>query len=161
MFNRVGDSAVLLQCFRAISRLGDGLFWYVLMILMLLIARQDHLLIVVHMTSVGLTGVFFYKLIKNRLARERPYIGHKEICCTMPPLDRYSFPSGHTMHAVGFSIVACSYFPVLAWVLLPFAVLVATSRLILGLHYPTDVIAGALLGYGLALLSFEVKSLVY
>jgi undecaprenyl-diphosphatase len=65
---------------------------------------------------------------------------------TTLPLDYYSFPSGHTLHAVCFSVVAVSYYPALWWLLLPFTLLVVASRLILGLHYLSDVIAGALIG---------------
>ena len=65
-------------------------------------------------------------------------------------LDRYSFPSGHTLHATSFSILAIDAFPQLGWLCAPFAVLVAISRVILGLHYPTDVAAGAVIGTGLA-----------
>ena len=66
------------------------------------------------------------------------------------PLDRYSFPSGHTLHAVSFTTIALAHFPELAIVLVPFALLVAVSRVVLGLHYPTDVAAGAVLGATLA-----------
>ncbi|MEA3276984.1 MAG: phosphatase PAP2 family protein, partial [Pseudomonadota bacterium] len=66
-----------------------------------------------------------------------------------PTLDYYSFPSGHTLHAVSFTAVAMSYYPQLAWVLVPFTLLVASSRVVLGLHYPSDVLAAA--GIGLAL----------
>ena len=62
------------------------------------------------------------------------------------PLDKYSFPSGHTLHATAFSIVVLYYMPELGWLVIPFALLVAMSRIILGLHYPTDVLAGALIG---------------
>ena len=70
------------------------------------------------------------------------------------PLDQFSFPSGHTLHAVAFSIVACAHYPALAIILLPFTLLVAASRMVLGLHYPSDVLAGALLGGLIARLSF-------
>ncbi len=72
------------------------------------------------------------------------------------PLDAFSFPSGHTLHAVAFSIVAIAYYPALAWVLVPFSLLVAMSRLVLGLHYPSDVLAGAALGALIAWLSFRL-----
>ena len=73
--------------------------------------------------------------------------------CLTAPLDRFSFPSGHTLHAVAFSLVAVHYYPGLIWLVLPFTALVAVSRLILGLHYPTDVLAGIALGGMVAMAS--------
>src|SRR5262249_62222418 len=74
--------------------------------------------------------------------RERPYIALSGIVQGTRALDRYSFPSGHTLHAVSFTTLGVVSFPELAWLLVPFASLVAASRVILGLHYPSDVVAG-------------------
>ncbi|HMC13188.1 MAG TPA: phosphatase PAP2 family protein, partial [Gallionellaceae bacterium] len=82
--------------------------------------------------------------------RPRPYNVYPAIICTGKTLDQFSFPSGHTMHAVAFSIVAIYYFPVLIWLVLPFSILVTLSRPVLGLHYPSDVLAGAAIGAALA-----------
>ena len=49
-----------------------------------------------------------------------------------------------------FSMIAIAWFPLLAAVLVPFTVLVGMSRVVLGLHYPSDVVVGALIGWGLA-----------
>jgi undecaprenyl-diphosphatase len=94
----------------------------------------------------GVSGLAIYRMLKNVLVRERPYMTHAAIVCTGKPLDRFSFPSGHTLHAVSFTVIACACAPMLALVLVPAAVLIALSRVVLGLHYPTDVLAGALLG---------------
>ena len=136
--------------FRGVSRLGDGVVWYVLMAAMpLLIGLErwrEGLQASLQMLLAGAAGLLLYKLLKKKLVRERPFIGLIGIECAMPPLDRYSFPSGHTLHAETFTAIAISYVPQLAVVLVPFALLVAASRVVLGLHYPTDVLAGAVLG---------------
>jgi undecaprenyl-diphosphatase len=92
--------------------------------------------------------------------RERPYISLAGIVPGTRALDRYSFPSGHTLHAVSFTTLAVGSFPELAWLLVPFAALIAASRVVLGLHYPSDVAAGALIGATLAVLSMVLFPLV-
>jgi undecaprenyl-diphosphatase len=71
-------------------------------------------------------------------------------------LDRFSFPSGHTLHAVAFTLIACAYYPALWVILVPFTLVTAVSRVALGLHYPSDVLAGAALGALIAAASFAV-----
>jgi undecaprenyl-diphosphatase len=144
--NRSSDSVSLRHLFRGVSWLGDGWFWYGLMLLLPLVYGSRGLLPAIHMGVTGLTGVFLYKLIKTRAVRERPYITHSAIVCASAPLDRYSFPSGHTLHAVCFTMLMASYFPEWTGLLVAFTLLIALSRVVLGLHYPTDVAAGAALG---------------
>ena len=137
--------------FRVISRLGDGVFWYIVMLLLPVRFGEPGVKPARSMAVTGVVGVALYKILKQRLVRERSYVTFAGIRAGSVPLDRYGFPSGHTLHAVSFTLVAVAYFPALAWVLVPFAMLVAASRIVLGLHYPSDVLAGALLGAGLAL----------
>jgi undecaprenyl-diphosphatase len=80
----------------------------------------------------------------------------QSIAAGAPVLDTFSFPSGHTLHAVAFTLVACSYYPGLTAVLMPFTLLTAASRVVLGLHYPSDVLAGAAIGAAVALASFRI-----
>ena len=102
-----------------------------------------------HMGLTAVVNILVYKSLKNYLVRQRPYILYDDIRCGSPPLDEYSFPSGHTLHAVSFSVIAIGYFPELAGILVPFMLLVALSRVVLGLHYPSDVLAGAVIGFAL------------
>lgn len=153
-----GASSVPGVCplFRTVSRLGDGVFWYVLMGGLLAAGGWYALEPVLHMIAVGAVAMVVYKTLKSTTSRPRPYQVRAQIRAAAAPLDQFSFPSGHTLHAVAFSIVAIAYFPALAWLLGPFSLLVALSRVVLGLHYPTDVMAGAAIGALLACASFLV-----
>jgi undecaprenyl-diphosphatase len=160
LLNRLSHRQNIREIFQVVSRLGDGVIWYATMALLPVVGGYDGALISLHMGLTALAGLLVYKLAKRISGRERPYVMHADrVACAMPPLDRYSFPSGHTLHAVSFTIVLCGYLPPMVWVLLPFTLLVALSRPVLGLHYPSDVLAGALIGGGLALLSFDLLML--
>lgn len=143
--------------FSVISRIGDGHYWYLGLAALLLAQGQAAVGAVVHLLAVGLVCHVLYRSLKNRTARLRPAdFVEGGFQLTVPALDKYSFPSGHTLHAVAFAIVLTAYMPVLGWILVPFAVLVAMSRVVLGLHYPTDVLAGAFLGSLLSFISFQI-----
>lgn len=139
--------------FKVVSRLGDGWLWYLVILSMPVLMPQAGLAIALLMVATGLTCTITYKLLKRWLIRERPFISFPSINCGTPPLDRYSFPSGHTLHAVCFNTVLAMTAPEMAWLLLPFTLSVAASRVVLGLHYPSDVAAGALIGGCLGLAS--------
>ena len=133
--------------FRVVSRLGDGVFWYsIITVAFLLEGWQAAALL----ASAGLVATLIYKSLKAILVRERPYIKHATIACAAKVLDRYSFPSGHTLHAVCFTVLLTYLNPLLGLMVLPFTLSVAISRVVLGLHYPSDVGAGAVLGFTIA-----------
>ena len=154
--NRACHYLTVKRIFVIVSRLGDGIFWYALMLTLPVWYGRDALQASLHMGFVALAGLALYKYLKSHLVRQRPYIQHGGITLGTVPLDLYSFPSGHTLHAMAFTMVALAYYPQLAWLLVPFTALVAMSRVILGLHYPSDVLAGALIGALLARGSFVI-----
>ena len=148
--NRGASWPLIRKPFQLLSRLGDGIVWYVLILMLPVFYGAHALRPAIVMALTGVLGVIIYGLLKRSFVRERPFIRHAGICRAGAPLDRYSFPSGHTLHAVSFAWQATMHFPELGWVLVPLALLIAASRVVLGLHYPTDVIAGAILGSSLA-----------
>jgi undecaprenyl-diphosphatase len=146
----------LLRLLRGISWLGNGIFWYALMLALLLADPREAALPVLHMAFVGAVGAAAYKMVKRGTLRPRPYEVLAQVEAGTSPLDAYSFPSGHTLHAVAFTLVALAYWPWLAPLLVPFTLLTAAARVVLGLHYPSDVLAGATLGGLVAAGSFAL-----
>lgn len=149
-FNSAVRRVRILRLFRVASRLGDGVLWYSLMAALALLGGPEGRVAALQCAVTGCAGLLLYRALKGVLVRERPFITHRAVVCAGRPLDRFSFPSGHTLHAVSFTLIIVSTLPVAAFLLVPAALLIAMSRVVLGLHYPSDVIAGAALGAVLA-----------
>lgn len=154
--NRVCHYQHTEKFFALVSKLGDGPLWYALILILPLLYGSEAITTSLTMILVGLGGLACYKWLKAGTTRPRPYTVSQHIRLGTAPLDQFSFPSGHTLHAVGFTLVSCYQFPELGWLLIPFASLVAISRVVLGLHYPSDVLAGASLGALFALLGISL-----
>ena len=151
--NQWGARAAVRAYFRLVSRLGDGAFWYALMAALVLFDGWRGLAASAHLAATGVVALILYRKLKRWTKRPRPFAADGRIRPWIAPLDEFSFPSGHTLHAVSFTVVALAHYPALAWGLVPFAASVAVSRVVLGLHYPSDVLAASALGTGLATLS--------
>ena len=151
--NRWGASSWVRGYFATISRLGDGVFWYLLMGALIVFDGMAGLRASLHLAATGVIALTLYKLLKRWTRRPRPFASDVRIHAWVAPLDEFSFPSGHTLHAVAFSLVAMAHYPTLAWLLVPFTASVAVSRVVLGLHYPSDVLAATVIGSALAGLS--------
>ncbi len=147
--NRLSRHRGLRDLMRAVSRLGDGVAWYALAVCLYALFGTEAVPALRHMLVAGVLGVGVYKLLKTRTLRPRPFEVVSDVVCAGCPLDKFSFPSGHTLHAVSFSLILAHHFPALAPAVFGFALLVAVSRPVLGLHYPSDVLAGAAIGAGL------------
>ena len=143
---RVQRRPLGLALFRAVSWLGNGPFWFGLAALLPAIGGATALPTVARMAAVGVVSTLVVKGLKSWTVRPRPFAAVHGIAAASAPLDPWSFPSGHTLHAVAFTVVLVADRPALALPLLPFTFLVAASRVVLGLHYPSDVAAGAALG---------------
>src|SRR5580698_2690457 len=109
--NRGASTGAVRTLFCAASRLGDGMLWYGLLVALPLLYGRAGVRPAAVMACTGLLGLLIYKVLKGWLVRERPYIRYPGITRAMPPLDRYSFPSGHTLHAVAFTWQAVAQFP--------------------------------------------------
>ncbi|GGX79546.1 phosphatase PAP2 family protein [Litchfieldella qijiaojingensis] len=147
-----------LATLRLASRLGDWPAWVALIGVQPLLYGRTGWAWSLQFTVTALLAILVYRLIKTRLCRERPFITFHSIPCTMPARDRYSFPSGHTMHAVMFCWLCAATQPEMLFIVVPLSLLIAASRVGLGLHYISDVLGGALIGSAFAWLSLRLFS---
>ncbi|OEF97000.1 phosphatase PAP2 family protein [Desulfuribacillus alkaliarsenatis] len=129
-----------------VTRLGGATFTIALMLAMLLLS-QDLIRIwsIQGLISLGASHIVVH-VIKKLYGRARPYDCLAGVTLNANPLKDYSFPSGHTTAVFSIVTVFILHIPFLAIFLLPLAILVALSRMYLGLHYPTDCIIGACIG---------------
>ncbi|MEI6336816.1 MAG: phosphatase PAP2 family protein [Methylococcaceae bacterium] len=94
-----------------------------------------------------------YFVLKNSLKRNRPQAALINFRSIITPSDQFSFPSGHTSAAFMMATLLGYYFPPLIIPLYGWATLVGCSRVILGVHFPTDILVGIILGISTALFS--------
>ncbi|HLJ50677.1 MAG TPA: phosphatase PAP2 family protein [Bryobacteraceae bacterium] len=128
------------------TRGGDGWMWGLLgVILLCRFDRQDY----VTVSAAGcaaFTGVLLFRFLKNKVGRPRPCVHEPSCWATLTPPDQFSFPSGHSITAFAVSVPICLSFPALAPAMLFLACSVALSRIMLGMHFLSDVIAGSIIG---------------
>jgi undecaprenyl-diphosphatase len=139
----------------ASSRAGDGWLWVGLGVVLLAfggVRRFEALLAGLISSAIG-WGVFF--LVKRVTGRERPCEKEAHCWATLLPPDRFSFPSGHTIMAFAVAVPIGLCYPGLLAGLIFCAMSVAASRVVLGLHYMSDVIAGILIGCAIGIVCFR------
>ena len=128
------------------TRGGDGWLWYALGLSVALFGgdqRVEALLAAALAVGVGI-GIFLY--LKRLFRRKRPCTLEPHCWATLLPPDQFSFPSGHTITAFSVAISLGQFYPSLLPLLLFFATSVALSRVVLGMHFLSDILAGAAIG---------------
>ncbi len=140
----------------AATRLGDGWLWYGLGIALLIAGGSKQLDAVESAGAAALSGVLIYVLLKRIFRRRRPCDIEPHCWARVLPPDQFSFPSGHSITAFAVAIALGACYPAIQLPLLLVAISIALSRIVLGMHYLSDVIAGASLGSALGILFFHL-----
>jgi undecaprenyl-diphosphatase len=133
----------------AATRMGDGWLWYGLGVMLLIFGGTQRYAAVGAAGAAGVAGIFVFKAIKSLSQRPRPCQFEPHCWSKVLPPDRFSFPSGHTMTAFSIALVLSYFYPSLEGPLFFLALSIAVSRVVLGMHFLSDVLAGAVLGVGL------------
>jgi len=139
----------------SISASGNGpVYLYVAVLFILLDSHGESLLNM--LLAAYLLELPLYLLFKNIIRRQRPCHALADGVARFEPADKFSLPSGHT--AAAFVMATSIYFtyPALFYIASCWAISIGLSRVILGVHYPLDIIAGALLGIASVVLSQHI-----
>lgn len=134
-----------------LSRSGDGPYYALFALFSAIAAIEGSMLFIQRALLAFAIEIPLFIGLKNILRRDRPWLRLK-FKPVIKPADRFSFPSGHATAAFLFAALVIASFPVWAPLFYGWATLVAISRVALGVHYPSDVIAGAILGTSIATL---------
>jgi undecaprenyl-diphosphatase len=136
------------------TRGGDGWLWYAMGLVILALGGKTRF---EALGAAGLSSalsVVLFSRLKRLTGRRRPCQIAPHCWATLLPPDQFSFPSGHTMTAFAVAIPLSLFYPTLSIGLLFCALSIATSRIVLGMHFLSDVVAGALIGTGLGYLGY-------
>lgn len=138
------------------TRGGDGWLWYMLGMILVLFGGSHRFAAIGAAATAAAAGIFVFRALKHASHRKRPCEIEPHCWASILPPDKYSFPSGHSITAFGVAISIGLFYPQLLGLLLTAAVLIAASRIILGMHFLSDVLAGAAIGMILGSLSYHV-----
>lgn len=132
------------------TRGGDGWLWYALGIAILIFGGERRYAAFTSAAIASAAGVLIFLRLKKAARRRRPCMFEPHCWATLLPPDQFSFPSGHTITAFAVTTAIAHFYPLYAAVLLFCALCVAASRILLGMHFLSDVIVGAAIGTLLA-----------
>lgn len=136
----------------AATRGGDGWLWYVCGAFVAIFGGAERVLAILAAAVSVALGVVLFRRLKRAIGRKRPCAMEPHCWATLLPPDQFSFPSGHTITAFAVTLSLGAFYPAMLPGLLFCAASVAASRILLGMHFLTDVLAGAAIGSGIGML---------
>ncbi len=136
------------------TRGGDGWLWYAMGLAILLFGGEARFQALGAAGVASALSILLFAWLKRLTGRRRPCHIAPHCWATLLPPDQFSFPSGHTMTAFAVAVPLALFYPTLMIGLFFCALSIAMSRILLGMHFLSDVVAGALIGTGLGYLGY-------
>jgi undecaprenyl-diphosphatase len=138
------------------TRMGDGWLWYAVGVVILLFGGATRFRAVGSAGLAVLLGIALFSFLKKASRRPRPCELEPHCWSMILPPDQFSFPSGHSITAFAIAMCLGAYYQDLQICLLAAAICIAASRIILGMHFLSDVLAGSAIGAFLGLACFHL-----
>lgn len=154
-----GERYLLIAPALATSRSGDGYLHFLtpLLLLCMGVGRVGDLVLIITL-ALGIERPMYW-LLKNSLKRRRPAQFNPDFRSIIVASDKFSFPSGHSSAAFLLVTCLCIVYGVSGAAMLPWAAAVGLSRILLGVHFPGDIAAGASMGTAAALMAGSLLEL--
>ncbi len=140
------------------TRGGDGWIWYAQGLVVLALGGASRYHAVAAAGVAAGAGITVFLTLKRAIGRKRPSVLEPHCWATLLPPDQFSFPSGHSITAFAVTVPLMLFYPPWTIGLLFCALSIAISRIILGLHFLSDVVAGCLIGASLGYVAFFLFS---
>lgn len=138
------------------TRGGDGWLWYLMGLVLLAFGGESRLEAVAAASLSAALSVTLFLRLKKLTGRKRPCAIEPHCWATLLPPDQFSFPSGHSMTAFSIAVPLGLFYPTLLVGLMFCAISIALSRILLGMHFLSDVLAGSVLGGALGYAVYQL-----
>jgi len=131
------------------TRGGDGWLWYIMLAAVMLFGGDLRWPAIATCVTAAVAGIGLFVGLKRTAKRRRPCAIAAHCWATLLPPDQFSFPSGHTITAFAVAAPLSLFYPSLMVGLFFCAISIGISRILLGMHFLSDVLAGCAVGSAL------------
>lgn len=147
-FNHNLSNPAFDRFFSIITNVNNWFITYIVLLGIILVkgGRQGRIAVILLLLLIAFGDQFGYRILKENIGRLRPCDFLTDVITPLGCAGTSSFPSNHALNNFAAATFIALIYPNLKWVLFIAASLVALSRVYLGLHYPSDIIGGALIG---------------